>query len=59
MRCALAALLFLAILPLPSATAKPHGQNANVKKINYKKVYVTKPYNKHKKQPTVKYGQVK
>ena len=54
MKCLLAALLLLAILPMPSATAKPHRQKTH--KISYKTRYVTKPYNKHKKQPTAHYG---
>jgi hypothetical protein len=54
MKCLLAAVLLLAILPVPSATAKPRSGKAP--KIYYKNKYVAKPYNKHKKQAAAKYG---
>ena len=54
MKRLLAAIFLLAILPAPSATAKPHRSKAP--KINYKKRYIAKPYNKHKKTPASKYG---
>jgi hypothetical protein len=54
MKRILATLFLLATLPVPSATAKP--PHSKGPKISYKKRYVAKPYNKHKKQPTMKYG---
>jgi hypothetical protein len=53
MKRLLAAIFLLAILPVPSATAKPRSK---APKINYKKRYIAKPYNKHKKPPAAKYG---
>jgi len=54
MKRLLAAIFLLAILPVPSATAKPY--RSKPPKINYKKRYVAKPYNRHKKPPAAKYG---
>jgi len=53
MKRLLAAVFILAMLPAPSATAKPRGK---APKIYYKNKYVAKPYNKHKKQSAAKYG---
>jgi hypothetical protein len=52
MKRLLAALFLLAILPVPSAAAK----TSKAPKINYKKRYIAKPYNKHQKPPAAKYG---
>jgi hypothetical protein len=54
MKRLLAAILLLAILPVSTATAKPHRSKAP--KVNYKTKYVTKPYTKQKKQKPAKIG---
>jgi len=57
MKRMLAALFLLAILPVPSATAKT--KHLKGPKISYKKRYVTQPYNKHKKQPAAHFAMPK
>ena len=57
MKRMLALLFLLAILPVMPAAAKTY--HSKPPKINYKKRYVAKPYNKHKKQPTAHYAKPK
>jgi len=48
--------LLCTFLLAPGASAGIFSRSNKGPKINYKKRYVAKPYNKNQKQPTITYG---